>query len=107
MGAGNSVVAFVQGKHPPTRDQSHPMSRAHTRPPKYRLTRHDTVSGTHTLGARFEVADVNGAPGVVVAIDDAVAAVLALGIYHGLIDVIHAVDNPAKLGHLQDPAGSG
>ena len=65
------------------------------------------VRSLSPLGARFEVADVNGAPGVGVAIDDTVAAVLALGIHHGLIDVIHAVGNPAKLGHLQDPADNG
>lgn len=52
------------------------------------------------LPARFEVAEVNGSPGVVVLIDDAVVTVIALGISDGAIDVIHAIGNPTKLAHL-------
>ncbi len=54
VGAGNSVVAFDQGKHWPVRDQRHPMPRAHPRVPKCRLTRQDTVSGTHNVQDRPE-----------------------------------------------------
>ena len=55
------------------------------------------------LPARFEIADVNGSPGVVVLIDNAVVTVIALGIRHGVIDLIHAIGNPTKLAHLQHP----
>jgi RNA polymerase sigma-70 factor (ECF subfamily) len=55
------------------------------------------------LTARFEIADVNGTPGVVVLINNAVVTVIALGIRHGVIDLIHAIGNPTKLTHLQQP----
>ena len=64
------------------------------------------VRSLSPLDASFEVADVNGAPGVVVALHGTVAAVIALGIHDGLIDVIHAIGNPAKLAHLQQHARS-
>lgn len=51
-------------------------------------------------GCAFEVVDVNGAPGVVVRLGDRVAAVVALGVHDGRVDLIHAVGNPAKLRHL-------
>lgn len=57
-----------------------------------------TMSG---LGASFAVADVNGDPGVVVRFGDAVAAVIALGVRNGSIDLLYGIGNPAKLSHLQ------
>lgn len=52
-------------------------------------------------GFTFEVEDVNGDPGVVVRLQGALAAVIALGVYDHQIDVIHAIGNPQKLAHLR------
>jgi RNA polymerase sigma-70 factor (ECF subfamily) len=48
----------------------------------------------------YSVAAVNGEPGVVVESDGRVAAVIAIGVRAGRIDLIHAIGNPAKLQHL-------
>lgn len=51
-------------------------------------------------GLTFEPANVNGEPGVIIATDTNIVAVLSLGVRGGWIDVIHAVGNPAKLSHI-------
>jgi RNA polymerase sigma-70 factor (ECF subfamily) len=51
-------------------------------------------------GLTFEPAGVNGEPGVIIATESDVVAVLSLGVRGGWIDVIHAVGNPAKLSHI-------
>lgn len=51
-------------------------------------------------GLTFETAEVNGEPGVIIATETDVVAVISLGMRDGWIDVIHAVGNPAKLTHL-------
>ena len=56
-----------------------------------------TVTG---LGAEPDLAVVNGEPGLVLRVDDVVVAVVSIGVNRGLIDVIHAVGNPAKLTHV-------
>lgn len=48
----------------------------------------------------FEVADINGEPGVIARLGERVVAVIALGVRDGRIDLIHAIGNPAKLRHL-------
>ncbi|MGI9611322.1 MAG: RNA polymerase sigma factor SigJ [Acidimicrobiales bacterium] len=50
---------------------------------------------------QFDVTDVNGEPGVVVRHGLHIVAVIALGVRHGQIDLIHAIGNPDKLRHLQ------
>lgn len=61
-----------------------------------------SVSGR---GATFEVASVNGEPGVLVVLRATVVAVIALGVRAGRVDRIHAVGNPAKLSHVRRGAG--
>jgi RNA polymerase sigma-70 factor (ECF subfamily) len=51
-------------------------------------------------GATFETVDVNGDPGLTVAIAERIVAVIATAISNGRIHLIHAVGNPAKLAHL-------
>ena len=51
-------------------------------------------------GLTFEPAAVNGEPGVIIATETDVVAVLALGVRDGCIDVLHAIGNPAKLSHI-------
>ena len=53
-------------------------------------------------GAAFVVADVNGEAGVVVSVNEQIAAVVALGGHDGSIDHIHGIGNPDKLRHLID-----
>lgn len=53
------------------------------------------------LGALFVPTDVNGDPGVVVRFGDVVAAVIAIGVSNGAIDLLYGIGNPAKLTHLQ------
>lgn len=48
----------------------------------------------------FVVVEVNGEPGVVVRVGDRPVAVIALGVRRGLVDLIHAIGNPAKLSHV-------
>lgn len=45
----------------------------------------------------FSVATVNGEPGVIATLNDRIAAVMALGVRDGRIDLIHAIGNPSKL----------
>lgn len=52
-------------------------------------------------GFTFSVDDVNGDPGVTVRLNGALAAVVALGVRHGRVDVIHAIGNQQKLAHLR------
>jgi len=52
------------------------------------------------VSATYEVADVNGEPGVVVAVDGRAVAVVALVIRDGRVVHIDAVGNPEKLSHL-------
>ncbi|MDY7106321.1 MAG: RNA polymerase sigma factor SigJ [Actinomycetota bacterium] len=65
------------------------------------------VASVSGRGATIEVADVNGEPGVLVTLDGWVVAVIALGVYDGCVDRIHAVGNPAKLTHLRRPRDDG
>ncbi|TYL52874.1 RNA polymerase sigma factor SigJ [Agromyces mariniharenae] len=53
------------------------------------------------LGVDFEVAEVNGEPGIVVRRRGRVLAVLALEFADGRISAIHGVGNPKKLGHVR------
>ena len=55
----------------------------------------------HGSEATFNVADVNGEPGVIVNVDDRVAAVIAIGGHNGRVDHIHGIGNPDKLRHLE------
>lgn len=48
----------------------------------------------------FEVADINGEPGVIARLGERVVTVIALGVRDGRIDLIHAIGNPAKLRRL-------
>ena len=50
--------------------------------------------------ATFTVADVNGAPGIVVELHGSVMAVIALETGNDRIVALHAVGNPSKLAHL-------
>ena len=68
---------------------------------KARPVARQLIRALSPLDARFEIAEVNGSPGVVVLIDNTMVTVIALGIRNGVIDVIHAIGNPAKLAHLQ------
>ena len=52
------------------------------------------------VDASFQVAAVNGDPGVVVAVAGQVVAVIVLDSDHGLVREIHAIGNPAKLTHV-------
>jgi RNA polymerase sigma-70 factor (ECF subfamily) len=52
-------------------------------------------------GFSFAVEDVNGDPGVIARIDGALAAVIAIGVHDGRVDLIHAIGNPQKLSHLR------
>ncbi len=45
----------------------------------------------------FDVADINGEPGVIARLGPRVVAVIALGVRDGRVDLIHAIGNPAKL----------
>ncbi len=51
-------------------------------------------------GYRFTVEEVNGEPGVAVRAGDRLVAVMAFGVRDGRVNVVHAVGNPDKLGHL-------
>jgi RNA polymerase sigma-70 factor (ECF subfamily) len=53
------------------------------------------------VGASFEPTEVNGSPGVIVRFGDVIAAVIAVGVRDGTIDLLHGIGNPAKLAHLQ------
>ena len=74
-----------------------PLSELHGAQPVAR----QLVRSLSPLGAEFEVVDVNGSPGVIVSVDDVVVTVIALETRSGVIDLIHAVGNPAKLIRLQ------
>ena len=50
--------------------------------------------------ARFDVADVNGDPGLVITLGDQIVAVASIAIRGDRITSIHTVGNPAKLTHL-------
>lgn len=50
--------------------------------------------------ARFVVAPVNAEPGIVVVLDGAVVAVLALDVSSGRVQHVHAVGNPEKLRYV-------
>ncbi len=45
----------------------------------------------------FDVADINGEPGVIARLGTRVIAAIALGVRDGRVDLIHAIGNPAKL----------
>lgn len=45
----------------------------------------------------FTVEDINGEPGVVARVHGTVAAVIAIGLRNGHVDLIHAIGNPEKL----------
>lgn len=55
----------------------------------------------------FEVADVNGAPGIVARRRGRVVTVLSLDFSDTAIVAVRGIGNPAKLRHLQDPPPSG
>ena len=59
------------------------------------------VFAFHGSEATFDVADVNGEPGVIVQVRDRVAAVIAIDGHDGLVDHIHGIGNPDKLRHLE------
>lgn len=50
--------------------------------------------------AEFEVADVNGQPGIVVLLHDRVVTTLTLDVAGGVVRHLDAIGNPAKLRHL-------
>lgn len=54
------------------------------------------------LPARFLLAQVNGEPGVLIAVRERAMAVLAVRVDAGRVTHIHAVGNPMKLRHLRD-----
>lgn len=51
--------------------------------------------------ARFDVADVNGAPGVIITVGNRILAVVSLTVFDGRVVHIDAVGNPDKLAHLR------
>lgn len=59
------------------------------------------VATVSRSGATFIVASVNGEPGVVLELDGAVLAVIAVGVHAGRVDVLHGIGNPDKLTHLR------
>ncbi len=50
-----------------------------------------------SLSVSFTVEDINGEPGVVARVHGTVAAVIAIGVRNGHVDLIHAIGNPEKL----------
>ena len=52
------------------------------------------------IGASFRLDDVNGQPGVVATLGDAVAAVIFFETKDGRVSVLHGIGNPDKLAHL-------
>lgn len=58
------------------------------------------VRAFEETSAEFAVADVNGAPGVIVTLHGRVVAVIALAVTRGMVDLIHAIGSPHKLRHL-------
>ncbi len=62
------------------------------------------VATVSRLGASFEARQVNGVPGLIVAVGGRVLVAMSFVLDGDRIALIHGVGNPAKLTHLQPPS---